>query len=161
VPFWLLLSLVCPLRKAIYGLNKPRPVLLFEVQHSGYPGRVYCSEWSWFGHVRISLSSRTCYSVVVCWWYQTDRWFTPLPYRWSSVAFINYLLWRRWRARPKPFLGLEVHILLVDIWYLRSNNVMTWSLELNSMMRRLLTLPWSFTLNSVRLTISDPTQYRQ
>ena len=32
------------------------------------------SEWSWFGHVRISLSSRTCYSVVVCWWYQTDWW---------------------------------------------------------------------------------------
>ena len=30
-------------------------------------------------------------------------------------------------TRPKPFLGLEVasHILLVDIWYLRSNNVMT------------------------------------
>jgi hypothetical protein len=29
-------------------------------------------------------------------------------------------------TRPKPFLGLEVaHILLVDIWYLRSNNIMT------------------------------------
>lgn len=75
---------------------------------------------------------------------------TPLPYRWSSVAFINYLLWRRWRALSL-FLAWRSHILLVDIWYLRSNNVMTWSLELNSMMRRLLTLPWSFTLNSVRL----------
>lgn len=89
---------------------------------------------------------------------------TPLPYRWSSVAFINYLLWRRWRALSL-FLAWRSHILLVDIWYLRSNNVMTWSLELNSMMRRLLTLPCLELYVKLRPTdgspLSDPTQYRQ
>jgi len=67
-------------------------------------------------------------------------------------------------TRPKPFLGLEVasHILLVDIWYLRSNNVMTWSLELNSMMS--VDTPLELYVK-LRLTdgspLSDPTQYRQ
>lgn len=45
---------------------------------------------------------------------------------------------------PKYFLVLEVAHSPRG-WYLRSNNVITLSKELNSMMRRLLTLPWSLT----------------
>jgi len=67
-------------------------------------------------------------------------------------------------TRPKPFLGLEVasHILLVDIWYLRSNNVMTWSLELNSMMSVDTPLELYVKLRPTDGSpLSDPTQYRQ
>jgi len=67
-------------------------------------------------------------------------------------------------TRPKPFLGLEVasHILLVDIWYLRSNNVMTWSLKLNSMMSVDTPLELYVKLRPTDGSpLSDPTQYRQ
>jgi len=67
-------------------------------------------------------------------------------------------------TRPKPFLGLEVasHILLMDIWYLRSNNVMTWSLELNSMMSVDTPLELYVKLRPTDGSpLSDPTQYRQ
>jgi hypothetical protein len=59
-------------------------------------------------------------------------------------------------------LEVASHILLVDIWYLRSNNVMTWSLELNSMMSVDTPLELYVKLRPTDGSpLSDPTQYRQ
>ena len=95
LPFWLLLLSVLYAKRSMVSTS---------------PDSVGCwSSAQWLsrqGLLGVIMIRPCSYQFILedvlfcCCMLMISNWLviTPLPYRWSSVAFINYLLWRRWRA---------------------------------------------------------------